>query len=472
MATPVYLGESAPGEIRGIVSIMFQMGVVTGIFLSTVIGAGLQDDPNGWRWVILPMCVAGIITFIFAFCMPESPRRLLVAGKYEESLAALKTFRSHYSDEDVMTEFNDMKSEHEAELKSGPVKWGDFANAYLLRLVLAGMACQFLQQFCGVNAFGFFSDKIAGLAGQDAFNWMMTEKGVNFAATFLAVYLVDRIGRKPLMIIGSIGIVCMEAGAGVIGTTQFTFPDQCDKEWPAVPGLWEGGKSSCCAPPRTVQSLNTERLVDGEVDVCACLNYDYVCAQDPAKCTDDWKCGGKKNPGACDEFLGGDNKFKCGYTGDKKYGQSDDGISWGVLTCILIFWVFFAVSWGPLTWIFCAEIFPTKYRGHGTACTTWMNFFATFLVSFVSNYLYDDLQFGAFFFWGGFSVICFLYALWMPETGGKSLEEMTVMLEKKLGAKLHTGVDMTPASQKAKARRDVSGGTQVPEGELVGIAAA
>lgn len=206
MICPVYIAEIAPEKWRGRLGTLFQLGIVTGIFLTLFVNKlvqGLGDESwntaLGWRWM-LGLEVAPAVVFAAMLCLvPESPRWLAQKDRSDEAVAILGRVggAEHAAREmDAIRE-----SLHREEGDWNELLQGRFRRPLLIAVVL--MACS---QFCGINAIMYYSTKIFALSGgakDAAFTSSVWVGLINFLFTFVAIGLVDRIGRRPLLLAGT-----------------------------------------------------------------------------------------------------------------------------------------------------------------------------------------------------------------------------------------------------------------------------
>jgi len=206
MICPVYIAEIAPEQWRGRLGSLFQLGIVTGIFLTLFINKviqGMGDDAwntaLGWRWMLGMEVVPALLFIILLFTVPESPRWLVNKGRDDEARVILTTIGGVEHAQRELAGIKAAMSQEEgrfAEL---------FSRAYFRPLMIAVvlMACS---QFCGINAIIYYSTKIfesAGALKNAAFTSSVWIGLVNLVFTFVAIALVDKAGRKPLLLIGT-----------------------------------------------------------------------------------------------------------------------------------------------------------------------------------------------------------------------------------------------------------------------------
>jgi SP family arabinose:H+ symporter-like MFS transporter len=206
MICPVYIAEIAPGRWRGRLGTLFQLGIVTGIFLTLFVNRLVQrlgDDSwnaaTGWRWMVGLEAVPAIAFLALLFAVPESPRWLAQHGRAGEALGVLG--RAGGADHAAREmEAIQLALSHE-EGGWGELVRGPFRRPLLIAIVL--MACS---QFCGINAIMYYSTKIFALSGGSrdaAFSSSVWVGLINLLFTFVAIGFVDRLGRRPLLIAGT-----------------------------------------------------------------------------------------------------------------------------------------------------------------------------------------------------------------------------------------------------------------------------
>ena len=206
MICPVYIAEIAPEKWRGRLGTLFQLGIVTGIFLTLFINKVIQgmgdevwNTAYGWRWMLGMEVVPAAAFIALLFAVPESPRWLAQMGRDDEARDVLiRVDGAEHADRELAA-IREAASQEEgrfSELFSGP-----FRKPLIVAVVL--MACS---QFCGINAIMYYSTKIFATAGGStatAFSSSVWVGLINFAFTFVAIGFVDRAGRRSLLLIGT-----------------------------------------------------------------------------------------------------------------------------------------------------------------------------------------------------------------------------------------------------------------------------
>lgn len=214
MSAPTYIAEIAPKDRRGVLVSFYQLAIVTGffvVFLATyLIGDRFTPEENiseGWRWMFWSELIPCFLFLGLTFFIPYSPRWLVMVGREEEALAVLN--RLHESDS-AQREITEIKNSLQNEKKSTSKSVSVWQKA-VLPIVLIGSALSLLQQFTGINAVLYYGgdifEKALGYGQEDILAQQILLGAVNFGFTFVAMYTVDKLGRKPLILFGSYGML-------------------------------------------------------------------------------------------------------------------------------------------------------------------------------------------------------------------------------------------------------------------------
>ena len=206
MICPVYIAEIAPGKWRGRLGSLFQLGIVTGIFLTLFINKLIQSLGNdawntttGWRWMLGMEVVPALVFVALLFTVPESPRWLVQRAREGEARDILSRLGGAGHAETELAAIRAANREEKGELSEL------FTSAYFKPLLIA-VVLMAGSQFCGINAIIYYSSKIfesAGLVKNAAFTSTVWIGLVNLLFTFVAIAFVDNAGRRPLLLIGT-----------------------------------------------------------------------------------------------------------------------------------------------------------------------------------------------------------------------------------------------------------------------------
>lgn len=224
IVSPIYISEVSPARIRGTLVSLYQLAVTAGFLLAYmanwIIDAGIDPtattdaglwsrmfNAEAWRGMLGSETLPALLFLFIIFFIPESPKWLIIKGKPSEATAVLSRILG--SEDEINAEVEATRS------SSGEDKgsWSDLLKPGILVAVLAGCAIAILGQFMGVNAVLYYGPKIFSEAGFDNPMFSTVLVGlVNFATTVLAVFIIDKVGRKQLIYWGVSGmIICLIA---------------------------------------------------------------------------------------------------------------------------------------------------------------------------------------------------------------------------------------------------------------------
>ena len=360
MNAPMYIAEIAPAKNRGVLVTFYQLAVVIGFFIvflvTYFIGAKLSESENiafGWRNMFWSEMVPAGLFLILLFFVPKSPRWLMIKGKEEEAENILTRI---HGEEIASKEIKEIRDSIKAE--STAVKASIFSKT-MLPIVIIGTVLSVLQQFTGINAVLYYGadifEQALGFGQDDVLLQQILLATVNLVFTFIAMFTVDKLGRKPLLIIGGVGML---VGFLIMGFTLY-FSDYSQINSAGLP---------------TISTFE------------------------------------------------------------------------GILSLIgvLIFIGAFAMSMGPIVWVLLSEIFPNKIRSAAMAVAVAAQWLANYFVSQsfpivvesdANRLIMDGGTWNnalPYFLFSGFIVII-IWFVWkyIPETKGKTLEEMEAVFTKK-----------------------------------------
>ena len=349
---PMYIGEIAPSNIRGMLVSFNQFAIIFGqlvvYFVNFMIlgdhtnpviesiGQGFSavmpgSDPwtitTGWRYMFGSECVpAGLFTILICF-VPESPRYLVMVGQDNKALSVLSRINGFSKAQEIILE-----------IKATLTTKTEKLFTYGFMCVFVGIMLSVFQQAVGINAVLYYAPRIFADMGMGNPMMQTVIMGViNISFPLVAVFTVEKIGRKPLLIWGSIG---MAVGAFVVALT---------------------------------------------------------------------------------------------------FGN--DSLNLVTMIALMVYSASFMFSWGPICWVYMAELFPNTIRGTATAIAVAFQWIFNFIVSssFVpmfNMHLTKGDDFGHWFTYGLYGVICVIAAIFVwklvPETKGKTLEDMTALWKERM----------------------------------------
>ena len=219
VAAPAYIAEISPPRFRGRLGSLQQLAIVCGIFGSlalTWLPFHLAGGSNGqlwlglsaWRWTYLSEVVPALVYFALIFTIPESPRYLVARQQISQARRVLSKL---LGDRDVEPTINRITDTLEQEK---PPSWRDLRKPTggLYSIVWVGLGLAVFQQFVGINVIFYYSDVLweaVGFGEKSSFTIALVTTGVNVVITLVAIALIDRLGRRPLLLAGSAGMALM-----------------------------------------------------------------------------------------------------------------------------------------------------------------------------------------------------------------------------------------------------------------------
>ncbi len=341
---PAYISEVAPAKYRGTLSSIQQIAIISGLFFAALSNFMIAKSAGGstlefawgfdaWRWMFWIELVPAVTFFFALLVIPESPRFLVASGKKEKSIAVLTSLMGAESAQVKYDEIQDsLAGDHHrprlrdiVDKKHGirPIAW-------------VGIGLATFQQLVGINVVFYYSTVVwqaAGFSEEKAFLTTVITNAFSIAACVGATALVDRVGRKPLLLIGSIGMAIS------LGVIAFVFA--------------------------------TAGVVDGKLALTA----------------------------------------------------STGPIA---LVSLIVYVVFFNISWGPIMWVMLGEMFPNQIRGSGLAIAGLAQWGSNFLVTWTFPMLLVGIGLGGAYgiYTAGAVISAFFIVKFVKETKGIELEDM------------------------------------------------
>jgi MFS transporter, SP family, arabinose:H+ symporter len=220
VVAPMYISEIAPPKQRGRLAGMFQFNIVFGIlvaFVSNALLAGIGE--NAWRWMLGVAAFPSLIYALFCLGLPESPRWLLSRkGNREAALDVLGKIEPDHTREEISAEADEIAAAAATEQASA----GHFWTKRLQRPILLAFLIAFFNQLSGINAILYFAPRIFELTGLATEAALLQSIGIgltNLIFTFVGLWLIDRLGRRTLLYIGSFGYI---SSLGLVAWAFFT----------------------------------------------------------------------------------------------------------------------------------------------------------------------------------------------------------------------------------------------------------
>ncbi len=335
MLSPMYIAEMAPPEKRGGLVSWNQFAIVFGMLVVYFVNYTIALQGNeawitatGWRLMFLSETIPAMLFLVLLFLVPESPRWLMMKGREEHARAIV--MRTTGNEAKTNTEIAEIRQSLQGAPRAKLFAYGK-------AVVIIGIMLSVFQQFVGINVVLYYAPEIfrsMGSATDAALLQTIIVGIINISFTIIAIFTVDKFGRKPLQIIGSLG---MAVSMITLGMSFF---------------------------------LEQKGML--------------------------------------------------------------------ALVAMLCYVASFAMSWGPITWVLLAEIFPNKIRGQAMALAVASQWIANYLVSWTfpmldkSSFLVEHFHNGfAYWIYGGMAILSAVF-MWrfVPETKGKTLEEMEQIFHK------------------------------------------
>ncbi len=224
---PAYIAEISPARIRGRLGSLQQLAIVSGIFLALLVDYAIAAAAGGskadfalgleaWRWMFLAMTVPAVVYGVLSLTIPESPRHLVAKGRIEEARAVLRRLLGEAGLDQKIAQIREtLTLERPPSMRDlhGPALG-------LLPIVWVGIGLSVFQQFVGINVIFYYSSVLwqaVGFSEGNALLITVITSVVNILTTLVAIALIDRLGRRPLLLIGSAGM------AVTLGILSFVF---------------------------------------------------------------------------------------------------------------------------------------------------------------------------------------------------------------------------------------------------------
>ena len=400
---PMYIAEIAPAELRGRMVSFNQLNIVLGIsvaFFSNymILSLGQSDlavaesmrfGEWGWRWMLGVETLPAVLYLFALMFVPESPRWLAMHGRGDEALQILtKVSGPEQARADLKVVENSLASDSHSRKAS-------FKQLFqpAMKLVLTiGLAVAILQQITGINSVFFYAPMIfeqSGIGTDASFMQAILVGIVNLVFTVIAMTLIDKVGRRPLLLAGLAGItVCMLTLSYGFGSARYQLSEESIEQLPAE-------------IERPLLVPLTDVVFKSDVDFRAAVT-DAI---------------GKSTYQQFESQL---------------VSSAIDMNPVVILIGILGFVASFAVSLGPVMWVLFSELFPNQLRGLAISFVGLVNSAISFGVQLVFPWELEKLgNSTTFLIYGVFAAIGLVVVMRiLPETKGRSLEELQELLVK------------------------------------------
>jgi MFS transporter, SP family, arabinose:H+ symporter len=241
VAAPLYISEIAPPKYRGRLAGMFQFNIVFGIliaFVSNALLAGIGE--NAWRWMLGVVAFPALLYALLCFTLPESPRWLLSRkGDRQKGLEVLQRIRPDASKAEIESEASEILAASSEKASSG-----HFWTRAMRKPIMLAILIAFFNQLSGINAILYFAPRIFELTGLGTKAALLQSVGIgitNLIFTFVGLWLIDRLGRRTLLYIGSFGyIASLGLASWAFYTQHYAIVPACIFAFIAAHGIGQG----------------------------------------------------------------------------------------------------------------------------------------------------------------------------------------------------------------------------------------
>ena len=210
LIVPLYLSEIAPTHIRGAISSLNQLNIVFGILFAYIVNA-LLASAGAWRWMLGLALIPSIVLLIGMYFMPETPRWLVSQDRDEEAREVLRRSRDEETVEQEIRDIKEVERQEEGGLR-------ELTAAWVRPAVIVAIGLAIFQQIIGINTIIYYAPTTltnVGYGSEAAIYANLIIGVINVAMTFVAIWLIDRVGRKPLLLTGLVGMVLSLTVLGV-----------------------------------------------------------------------------------------------------------------------------------------------------------------------------------------------------------------------------------------------------------------
>jgi len=405
---PVYIAEIAPADLRGRMVSFNQLNIVIGISAAyfsnfLILSLGQSDlswaqalgiDQWPWRWMLGVEALPAIFYFLALLFVPESPRWLIMHHRDAEAVEVMTQVSGRAEAEAGLA---DVRASVGAASESDQASLRELFQPAMKLVLTIGISVAILQQITGINSVFFYAPMIfeqSGIGTDASFMQAVLVGLVNLVFTVLAILLIDRLGRRPLLGVGLVVIAaCMLLLAWGFGSATYTITPALIDSLPAAAG------AEALLP-----------LVDQTYQSDVAFREAVIAAL------------GEQAYGAHQSAL---------------VSAAIDMNPTLILVGILGFVAGFAISLGPVMWVLFSELFPNRVRGLAISFVGLINSSVSFLVQLVFPWELSRLGNSlTFLIYGLFAIVGLVIVMrLLPETKGRSLEELEAELVRQQGGK-------------------------------------
>jgi len=400
---PMYIAEISPPKLRGRMVSFNQLNIVIGISLAFFTNylilqwakldadwaLALKFNEYNWRWMLGLETLPAILYFIGLFFVPRSPRWLILKEEFDEAKLVMIRFLGA---KEADKEMESIRASLEKEQNHQKAKLSDLFTSGMKLVLTIGVVVAILQQITGINSVFFYAPMIfeqSGIGTDASFIQAILVGLTNLVFTVLAILFIDRLGRKPLLAFGVAGIaLCMFLLAYGFGSATYTLSKSAIQEL-------------------TIDIDKTKLMTMAGQEFGSDVAYKNALAETIGK----------------DAFAPFESQLITA-----AIHMNPTLILFGIIGFVASF----AISIGPVMWVLFSELFPNKIRGIAISFVGLINSAVSFIVQWVFPWELATLGSSmTFLVYGLFAAIGLIFIIRsIPETKGKSLEELEKMLIK------------------------------------------
>ncbi|KAJ2158872.1 hypothetical protein GGF46_003455 [Coemansia sp. RSA 552] len=382
MVVPIYIGELAPKEFRGRLVTLNVLAITGGQLVSYLISWGLTDVHNGWRWMFAISAFPAAVQLCCLPWLPESPRVLIQRGQDERARAILRRVYGTRVSETVVDD--ELESMHRSMRSEKETSYRDLLRAVNFKPLVVACVLQLSQQLSGFNVSMYYSATILKMAGfpstKSATQFSIAIAATNMLMTIVALSIIDRFGRRKLLLISLTGMI---AGLLLLGGA-----------FVIIVGLVKITKDTC-----------------EEYVLCGACTLDDHC---------NWSAGSSICTAKGNQLYHDLTDVCESRTGRERAG------TWLALASLIFYVALYAVGLGNVPWLVQSEIFAQSVRSKAGSIATACNWTANFIISvtFLTMTLHITAS-GTFWLYAGIMFLSLLFVFFVvPETKGLKLEDV------------------------------------------------
>ncbi|KAK3840747.1 MAG: hypothetical protein J3R72DRAFT_446747 [Linnemannia gamsii] len=386
LVVPLYIGELAPSAYRGRLVTMNVLLITGGQLVAYLVSSALTDVHNGWRWMMAISALPAFLQLVTLPFLPESPRYLVKKGDISGAKAVLRRCMglSDANDEYIDKEVDSIRESLELSHKT---RYKDLLRKDLRRPLIIACFMQLWQQLSGFNTAMYYSATILKMAGfpnaKSATLFSLLIAGTNMVMTMVAIKIIDRVGRRKILLVTMVGMI---AGLIVLGVAFI-------------------------------------KIVGFTVKQDECVQYGDNCAA----CLTDDRCYFADALNMCQDMGWDGTGKRPTYTGVcPNRSQGIKAGSWVALASLVFYVASYGLGLGNAPWLIQSELFPLDIRGKATGMATACNFAGNLVISLTFLTLTQRITAtGTFWLYAGILVIAWLFVYFLvPETAGLNLEDI------------------------------------------------